>query len=392
MKFSKCTGWVSAPNPLAEATERLRNEGREILNLTESNPTNAGFRYLTRELLNGLIHDKNLRYEPNAHGLPEAREAVCRYYEKKGTRLSPGQIILTASTSEAYSYVFRLLANAGECVLAPRPSYPLMDYLADVNDLRMIRYDLAFDNAWRIDFENLEEGFHENPKAVMVVHPNNPTGSYVQSPEAVLLNKMAARKDVAVISDEVFFDYEIAGNPAGIRSFAANREVLTFTLSGISKVLGLPQMKLSWIVVTGPENEKAEALRRLEIISDTYLSVSTPVQRALPVWFEHADRIRAEIKERIRHNWKYLRESAGRADAVKLCAPEGGWYCVCRLPWMRSDEEWALSLLESDQVLIHPAYLFDSTEESLAVVSLITPPEIFREGIARILRRVQQLS
>ena len=384
--FSERTNWPSHLNPLSEKLAQLKREGAGFMDLTESNPTRCGFSFLEAPLLSALTAPQSLRYEPDPRGLLRAREAVCGYYERKGIRLNPEQIFLTSSTSEAYHYVFRLLAGPGDAVLAPKPSYPLFEYLAGLSDVVLKTYALSAARDWRTDSACLEAACPEPARAVILVHPNNPTGHFVTAGERKELDLFCRRRSAALICDEVFLDYALHGGE--VQSFADNQETLTFTLSGISKILGLPQMKLSWIVVNGPEAEREEALRRLEIIADAYLSVNAPVQNALSRWFELQPRITEEIRLRLSDNLETLQEAAGN-QLQRVCLPQGGWYAALRLPASREDEAWAMEFLEQDGVLIHPGYLFDFEEPApFGVISLLPEPEKFKAGVKKIFERM----
>lgn len=380
MKFSKRTDWNTELNLLSQKAEEQRRHP-DFLNLTVSNPTECGFTYLKPELLTALTHPQNLRYSPDPRGLLSAREAVARYYAAKGILLHPDQIFITASTSEAYSFVFKILAERGDRVLGPTPGYPLMDYLAEINDIVLERYPLIYNQGWQIDKEVLRAV--KTAKAVLTVNPSNPAGNYVSENEQFFLSDWAYRHQAAVISDEVFFDFNLDKNTQP-PSFASQNNVLTFTLSGISKILGLPQMKLSWIIVTGPEELRLDALRRLEIVADTYLSVSTPVQHALPGWIESIPAIQGEIRARILANHASLEQTLA-ASAVESLKSSGGWSAILRMPDSKTDEEWALQLLEEQKTLLHPGYLFDIPEDMTTLVaSLITPAALFQDGLKRL--------
>ena len=385
--FASRTNWELTRNRLAACLDALREAGADILDLTESNPTRCGFKCFTRELLAELANPKNLNYEPSPKGLLEAREAVKNYYREKGILVSAEQIFLTASTSEAYSALFRLLANPGERILVPQPSYPLFNFLADLNDITLDPYFLRYDEVWRIDTDHLARSCISETRAIILVHPNHPTGSFVKRSEFLELVKLAKQMPLAVISDEVFSDYDLGGGSGRMISAAETNEILTFTLGGISKALGLPQMKLGWIIVNGPEAFMEEAGKRLEVILDTYLSVSTPIQTALPSWFLLRSEIQQEIKTRIKENHNFLRKQLGVSPPASLLHTEGGWYAVLKLPKTKSEEEWALEFLAKDRVLVHPGYFFDFQEEAYVVLSLIPPLKIFQEGIKRILQR-----
>ncbi|MBI3317042.1 MAG: pyridoxal phosphate-dependent aminotransferase [Candidatus Omnitrophica bacterium] len=390
MRFSQRSAWSNEANPLTENYLHLKAQGVEIFNLTESNPTRCAFQYLQGLLLEELLHSQNLVYDPHPRGLMEARKAVAQNYASQGITLQPEQIFLVANTSEAYTFLFRLLLEPGELLLAPQPSYPLLDFLAPMNDVKLRRYPLVWKKeAWEIS-PHLTAMTGPAVRALLTVNPNNPTGNYVKEAERKMLNEFAQAQTLAIIADEVFLDFDFPPPPSpppfGERvSFASNHEVLTFTLGGISKSLGLPQMKLAWIIVTGPEKQALEAARRLEIISDTYLSASTPSQNALPVWLGLKKAIQDEIRQRLEKNLKSLEQALRNRKDVKLYPPEGGWNTVVEFPPSRTDEGWALLFLEKAHVLTHPGYLFDFEEGSFIVLSLLPPTNIFKNGIKRIL-------
>lgn len=382
LEFSESVRSVHALNPLSALYQNFLRQGRAVLDLTLSNPTQAGFDYLKEPWICRLEDSRNRFYDPDPHGLLEAREAIRGYYLQKGVMLDPRQIFLTAGTSEAYSFVFRLLAGPGDRLLAPAPSYPLLGDLAQLSRLEVDRYPVVHGQAaWRIPAPVSE--ISEKTKAVLWVHPNNPTGNYVHPEE-----NQAFPFSLPRIADEVFLDFPLAENQPAGATFAGASDGLTLTLSGISKVLGLPQMKLAWIVVSGPQSKREAAIENLEILADTYLSVSTPVQRALPGWMAHLPEIQNEIRSRVRRNLKTLRSLSQGREAVRLLEGDAGWVVSLRLPASRTDEAWALELLERAGVLTHPGYLFDFREDSHLVISLLVPPKIFDEGAARLLETV----
>jgi alanine-synthesizing transaminase len=383
--FAHRTSWNLSPNRYSEALEAHRRAGREVLDLTASNPTTVGLRYREEELLQALAHREALTYKPQPKGLLLVREAIAAYYSERGSVVSPEDLILTTSTSEAYSFVFRLLCNPGDSLLAPAPSYPLFDFLADLHDVKLVSYDLVYDHGWQIDFHSLQTATDRiqasagKCRAVLVVHPNNPTGSYVKAPEAEQLNQICTANELAIIADEVFLDYSLRKAPPLI--FSANSDALTFTLSGLSKICALPQMKVAWIAVSGPDSLKAEALRRLEVIADTYLSMNAPVQWAVPVMLEERHSIHRQLMYRIREN---LAELDSQLAAQKLCQRleiEGGWYAVLRVPVTDSDEDLAIRLLQETSVLLQPGHFYDFPVEGHLVLSLITEPQPFKKGI-----------
>jgi len=383
--FARRTSWSLATNAYTRALEEHRRSGRELLDLTASNPTTVGLRYDQERLLQALARPEALTYEPDAKGLPEAREAIARYYASRGVELPADDLILTTSTSEAYSFVFRLLCDPGNSVLVPTPSYPLFDFLAGLQDVTLVPYELVYDHGWQMDFHSLEQATNKSqgPKAVLVVHPNNPTGSFVKPEEALQLAQFCADRNLAIIADEVFLDYSLRDTQAA--SFVETG-VLTFTLSGLSKIAGLPQMKVAWIALSGPDALKNEALGRLEVIADTYLSMNAPTQWAVPAMLEQRHSIQQQLMARIRAN---LSELDRQLAAQKLCSRldvEGGWYVVLRAPVTGSDEELAIALLQGTGALVQPGHFYDFAADGYLVVSLITPEEIFVNGIKRLLR------
>ena len=383
--FARRTSWSLATNAYTRALEEHRRAGRELLDLTASNPTTVGLRYDQERLLQALARPEALTYEPDAKGLPEAREAISQYYASRGVELPADDLILTTSTSEAYSFVFRLLCDPGNSVLVPTPSYPLFDFLAGLQDVTLVPYELVYDHGWQMDFHSLEQATNKSqgPKAVLVVHPNNPTGSFVKPEEALQLAQFCADRNLAIIADEVFLDYSLRDTQAA--SFVETG-VLTFTLSGLSKIAGLPQMKVAWIALSGPDALKNEALGRLEVIADTYLSMNAPTQWAVPAMLEQRHSIQQQLMARIRAN---LSELDRQLAAQKLCSRldvEGGWYVVLRAPVTGSDEELAIALLQGTGALVQPGHFYDFAADGYLVVSLITPEEIFVNGIKRLLR------
>jgi aspartate/methionine/tyrosine aminotransferase len=329
-----------------------------------------------------------MHYDPQPRGLLTARQAVCRYYrEAHEVDLNPERLILTTSTSEGYSYVFRLLCNPGDEILVPKPSYPLFEFLADLADVRLVPYPLLYDHGWQIDLDSLYQAATVRSRAVILVHPNNPTGSYVSAAEIVALNAFCSDRGLALIVDEVFLDYPHDGTPR--RSFVRNADALTFTLSGVSKISALPQMKLAWVATSGPEDMVAEAGARLEIIADTFLSMNAPVQLAAAVLLDQRRKIQPILRDRLRVNLAELdRQLAGRPSCARLIV-EGGWYVVLRVPAIESDEDIAIGLLREASVIVHPGHFYDFSNEGHLVLSLITEPEDFREGVSRLLQVVE---
>lgn len=379
--FSKRTDWSGGQNRLSFLTERLQKEGRDLIDLTLTNPTSCGFRSQNQTLLESFKSAENLAYQPDPRGLFCAREAVSRYYADKKIKVSPERIFITSSTSEAYAFCLKLLLNTDDRAAVPAPSYPLLESLAVLNDARLFRYCLEHKERWRIEREAF--GDKTEFKALCVINPNNPTGNFVRSEEKVILNTLCQERGSSLISDEVFLDFVIDQNAEPL-SFADNDEVLTFTLSGISKILGLPQMKLSWIVVSGPERQVNEALRRLEIMADATLSASTPSQNALNTWMQRRSEIQSEISERICQNYRLLKEIFKDRKELTVLGVEGGWQAVIRTDVGMDDETLALKFLEKAGVWIHPGYLYDFKEGEYFVVSLLPSSPNLREGLRRI--------
>jgi alanine-synthesizing transaminase len=383
--FSQRTDWKLTPNRFTEAQREMSAAGREVLDLAVSNPTRAGLRYDEESILNSLTNPNALDYDPQPRGLRSAREAVVAYYREQHeeSEIDPDSLVLASSTSEGYSYVFRLLCNPDDEVLVPKPSYPLFEFLADLQDVKLVTYPLIYDHGWQIDFPSIHKSVTDRTRAIVVVHPNNPTGSCVSETERSALNQVCREHKLSLIADEVFLDYPHDGvlRP----TFATNHAVLTFTLSGLSKIAGLPQMKLAWIATSGPKDLVNTALARLEVIADTYLSMSTPIQLAAPVLLEQRKSIQPQLLNRVRTNLKELdRQLAQQKNCQRLNA-EGGWYAVLRVPVTQSDEELAINILRKLSVLIHPGHFYDFPNDGYLIVSLITPKEDFGEGIERVL-------
>jgi hypothetical protein len=383
--FASRTNWQLTPNRLSREIEELRRKGLPLLDLTESNPTHCGFAFDKQAILEALANPQALAYAPDPRGMLRARQAVASYYAERGITLDPGRIFLTTSTSEAYSYIFRLLADPGDTILVPQPSYPLFDFLAGLNDVRVVPYPLIYDQGWQIDLPTLEKRLEARARAILVVHPNNPTGSFVRQSELAALLAFCQGHGVALVADEVFADYCLAADPQRVVSHAAITEALTFTLSGLSKICALPQMKLAWLVVNGPPQLLRSALARMEIIADTYLSLSAPLALALPGLLETRRTLQPQMLERMKSNLHFLDARLASGQPVSRLAVEGGWYTILRLPSTRTDEEWAMELARQDGVLVHPGHFFDFSSEAHLVISLLTERQVFEEGIARIL-------
>lgn len=383
--FSHRTDWKLTPNRFTEAQQELRAAGMEVLDLTVSNPTQVGLAYDDEAIMQALIRPEALEYDPQPKGLPGARQAVASYYREQHEAfdMDAESVILTTSTSEGYSYVFRLLCNPDDEILVPKPSYPLFEFLAGLENVKLVRYPLIYDHGWQMDFPSLYKAVTHRTRAVVVVHPNNPTGSYVSAVEQTELNAFCREYNLSLIVDEVFLDY--AHDGVARQTFATNRDVLTFTLSGLSKISGLPQMKMSWVVASGPEDKVQGALARLEVIADTYLSMNAPIQWAAPALLEQRKSIQLLLLDRLRTNLEELDRELARQKACTRLDAEGGWYAVLRVPATQSDEDLAIDLLRKVAVLVHPGHFYDFASDGYLVVSLITPPEEFREGVRRVL-------
>ncbi len=380
--FSSRLRWDSSPNRLTQALEARRAAGARLLDLTESNPTRAGLRY-PAEIAAAFADPRMLVYAPSPAGSLAAREAVSRYYAARGCAVDAGRILLTASTSEAYAYLFKLLGNPGDKVLVPCPSYPLFEFLASVESLVPRQYPLRYFGGWSVDMEALEAAITDRTRAVVLVNPNNPTGSFVKRAELAALTQLAARRGLALISDEVFSDYAFGADASRAASLADVEECLAFSMSGLSKVAGLPQMKLGWIVCAGPDRLRREAMEKLEWIADTFLSVGAPVECAAAKLLEAGAEVRRAIRERTAANLATAREML-YGTAASLLAVEGGWNLTLQVPRIRTEEEWAMELLARQDVLVQPGYFYDFEGEAFLVVSLLTRPEAFREGVRRL--------
>jgi alanine-synthesizing transaminase len=395
------------PNRITQAVRRARAAGRPLLDLTNANPTTAGFEY-PPSILEVLAAPEALRYEPQPFGLPDARRAVACEYARRGVHAAPDRIVLTASTSEAYSLLFKLLCQPqGDAVMVPVPSYPLFDHLTALDGVHSIPYRLEYHTRWTLSAEDLDRRWTPAVRAVLAVSPNNPTGSVLSPDEYEALSAFCAERQAALIIDEVFADYPLGGSgqsacgpsaapsrrarasgggaPRALRN--ADSAALTFHLGGLSKSAGLPQVKLGWILVDGPDDLVREAMERLEVICDAYLSVSTPVQVAAPRLIEAGASIRAQILDRVRSNYHALQSAASRRPAIEVLEADAGWSSVLRVPSTRSEEDLVVDLLAKDAVLVHPGFFFDFSHEAFIVVSLLPEPQVFAEAMRRVLER-----
>lgn len=384
--FSGRLSWQATENRLAQREAARRAADRPVLDLTVSNPTQVGLSYPAQALINALGDQGIARYQPAAFGAIEAREAVAAEFARRGATVAAGAIALTASSSESYALLFKLLCNPGDAVLVPQPSYPLFEYLARLEGVEPRPYRLTYDGRWRLDLDSLEL---RGARALCLVNPNNPTGSFVSKEEWARLCALAAQHQLPLIVDEVFADYALSPAVDAVVTVAAEPPpALTFCLGGLSKSAGLPQMKLGWIATLGPDTLVAEALRRLELVCDTYLSVGTPVQTALPALLTLGADLRAQITRRVQTNRQRLAATFGRSSPCTLLPAEAGWSAILRVPAVMTDDDWAVTLIDRDGVLVQPGYFFDLEVGTTLVLSLLTHPATLSEGARRIAERV----
>jgi alanine-synthesizing transaminase len=370
-------------NPLSRARSALETAGVAIADLTESNPTGVGIVY-PDDLLDVLSATHAVRYAPQPLGLDAAREAIAADYARRGAQVDLQQVVVSASSSEAYSWLFKLLCDPGDAVLVPQPSYPLFEHLTRLEAVQAIPYHLDYHGRWEIDYGSVTAA-PTNVRALLLVSPNNPTGSYLTKGEAYRLTEICRARGWAIVADEVFADYAIdAINPR--TECVMDLDVLSFTLGGASKSLGLPQIKLGWMVVGGPDTDRRRALAALEVIADAFLSVSTPVQGAAASLLARGGHIRDQIRQRAAGNLARARSLAVDYPSCNLLPVEGGWSLVVRVPAFRTEEALTLELLEREQVLVHPGYFFDFPHEAYIVVSLLPPPDQFVDAFFRTLR------
>ena len=383
VRFARRTGWDLGENALTEAVRTAKASGRRILDLSVSNPTRCAFDYSAFDLSKDFAPSANLAYNPDPWGLPAAREAVAAMYAENGVPVPVSRLMLASSTSEAYSHLFRLLADPGDEVLFPAPSYPLFQYLADLSDVSAVPYPLVLsENGWNIDREGFLRALTPRTRAVILVSPNNPTGSFVTEADHAFLAREAEKRGLAILCDEVFADYPLAPRPEALRTLAGREGPLTFVLGGLSKTLAMPQMKLSWILAQGGGAALEGACRRLEMISDTFLSVATPVQNACPGWLLRRGAIQGQVARRLAENLAFLEKTAAAHPGLRVQPCEGGWYAVLEMDGIVDEEGFARSLVEERGVVIHPGFYYDFPEGAHAVLSLLTPAELWREGIA----------
>jgi alanine-synthesizing transaminase len=387
--FSRRYNWGAPPTPFGRLLAEKRKTGNVIIDLSESNPTRVGFDYDERSLLSALSGDETLIYDPDPRGLSCARQAVADYYQDLGHPVDPGAVLLTPGTSEAYGYVFKLLADPGDEILVPGPGYPLLPYLAGFEGLACHSYPLRYGegSGWFVDLDVLSALITDKTRAVVIVNPNNPTGSYVKKRELEQIDSLCSKSGVALIVDEVFSDFEAAAAPDRERTVVNRTRALTFVFNGVSKMLGLPQLKLGWMVVGGDGQLAKAALEGLEALLDFYLPVSTPVQLGLKRLLGGRSAIQGQIQARIAENSRLLASEAGRTRNCRVLDRQGGWYAVMEIRDGVSDEARALCLLREDHILIHPGFFYDFHREGVVVLSLLSEPAIFRQGVDRLLRR-----
>jgi len=392
-RFSERSAHDPRPNALALALQRAHEARRPVIDLTVANPTTAGIPYASEAITRAFADPRALTYAPEPFGLASAREAVAAELRAHGAAIEAHRVVLTASTSEAYSFLFKLLADPGDAILVPQPSYPLFEHLATFESVRVVPYPLAYDGEWHVDLPGLRDAVdshsHSRVRAIVVVSPNNPTGSFLKKDE---LSAMAAT-GLPIVSDEVFAHYGFGEDPRRATSVldAAKEASLVFALGGLSKLAALPQMKLAWTAIAGADTQAVEgALARLELIADSFLSVGTPVQYALPTLLATRTIAEGAIRARTAANLAWLQaQLAARPGAVTLLRCEGGWYATLRLPRTQSEEAWALAFLEDDGVYVHPGGFFDFRDEAFVIVSLLTPEAAFADGVTRLLARVE---
>ena len=387
--FSSRLRQSAARNRLAVALDRRRAAGLPVLDLTLSNPTRAGFAYPS-DLLQPLAQPRALCYEPDPFGLRSARQAVADDFARRGIPVPPNRIVLTASTSEAYSLLFKLLCDPGDTVLAPRPSYPLVEHLTELDGVSLDHYGLEFHGRWAVDVHALREKLSspagKRIRAIVLISPNNPTGSIVKDHELDAIATLAQEHQLAMIADEVFADYPISG-PAPV-SALRQQMALTFALGGLSKTVGLPQVKLGWMAAGGPPALVGDAMERLETISDAYLSVSTPAQVAAPDLLKAGAAVRAQIQQRVRDNFASLGDMVSRHPACSIMPVEAGWYAVMQVPAVKSEEMIVLDVLDRSGILVHPGYFFDFEREAFLVISLLPEPTVFAGAVETLLDEV----
>lgn len=388
--FARRTNWKLEENAYTRVLCLHKARGKRVLDLTASNPTICGFDYDEPAIIAALQSPASLQYDPEPKGFASARAAVVGYYAAMApaVHVDPENLILTTGTSEGYSFLFRLLCEPGDEIIIAQPSYPLFEFLATIQDVSLRPFRLLYDHGWEIDFHALQQAITSRTRAILLVHPNNPTGHFIRCQEADQLQSICAERKLALVVDEVFLDYTLPDASNRYRacgSFASKNRALTFVLSGLSKVAALPQMKVGWIVASGPDALVRTALARLEIISDTFLSLSAPLQYGLPALLAQRARMRPQLLRRVETNLQRLDELLAGQKVVSRLEIEGGWYAVLRIPAVQSDEDFAIRLLQRHGVLIHPGHFYEFPHEGYLIASLLTPGGDFEEGISAVL-------
>jgi len=381
VNFSRRTDWHRDLNRLTEALAGRRNLGKPVADLTVSNPTECGFQYPAERILKAISAPDSLHYSPDPKGLLSAREAITRFYREQNVVVDPSDIFITSGSSESYANLFRILCNANDSVLVPAPSYPLFDYLARISDIRTESYELSYDHGWHLDLNSLRNAITTTTRAIILINPHNPTGMFLKHGDFAKIQAIAAERDLSLIVDEVFSAYGTGGQSGHVATTAGTNGCLTFTLNGLSKLCALPQMKLGWIVAGGPGETVREAAERLEIVSDTFLSANTPVQSGLEELFRAGEGVRSQIIGRCAANREFLALRLAGGSVCSLLESEGGWNAILKVPATKSEEAWALELLEREGVFVYPGYFFDFTSEGFLVVSLLVEPAEFRRSI-----------
>lgn len=388
MPFSQRTNWHREHNRLTRAFELRQKSGQPIYDLTISNPTQCGFEYPEHDILRAVSNTSSFVYQPDPRGLASARASIARLYREKNAAVDPSDIFLTASTSEAYSLLFKLLCDPGDSVIIPVPSYPLFDYLARTNDVTTQHYRLFYDHGWHIDVASLAAAISPRTKAIVIINPHNPTGMFLKKPDYQQMKRIAQDHRLSLIVDEVFAEYAFEDDVDRVRTTADSHDCLTFTIDGISKMCGLPQMKLGWMTLSGEQDLVREAGERLEILSDTFLSVNAPVQVGLAGLLEAGKIIRSQILTRIRSNLGCLHSGIRSGSACTLLSNEGGWYAVLKVPATTSDEQWVLDLLTHCGVYLYPGYFFDFEQEGYLILSLLPQKDIFERAVKILLAHI----
>jgi len=387
--FSRRTQWNLEENRLTRLLREKRRQGVPLADFTEANPTRCGFS-ASAAVLELLSRPGSRFYNPDPKGALSAREAIAGYYAEQSIRVSPEQILLTSGTSEAYAHLFQLLCDPGDSIITLHPSYPLFEHLAQLSDISLVSVALRYDGEWHIDPEELRATVSDTSRGMILVHPHSPTGMLLKEAARLQMESILLQHGCPIIADEVFSSYRHVNDTHAVRSFADSDSILTFTLNGLSKLAGFPQLKLGWIVVSGPATLQQEALKRLEMISDTFLSVSAPVQLALPEILSALPSLTGPILERVLENIGVLQKSV-EGTPVSLLRPQGGWNAVLRMPAVLSDEDWCLQFLENENVIVHPGYFFDFRGGEFVVLSLLPETPEFEQGINRLMSAVSRI-